>query len=116
MSLLDGPHTVIVIPMKRVRNAYGTYTLVRQTPVPVKRVAVDPFAAGTYGTLESDAGDFNDQLICRGRGEWPGGIKSIIKYDGHEYDTVGVPKIFKRGSRRTRHFVVRMKARGAEVK
>jgi len=119
MSLLDGPHTVIVTPMNRTKNAYGTYTLTRQTPVEVKRVAVDPFGAGTYGTLEgsgADDGDFNDQLIIRGRSKWPGGIRSIVEYEGREYDQVGEAKIFKRGSRRTHHFVVRIKARGAEVK
>lgn len=117
MSLLDGPHTVTVIPMQRVKNGYGTYDLVRQTPVPVKRVAVEPFNAGTYGDVEDeDSGDFNDQSIVRGRGIWPGGIKSIVVFEGVEYDTVGLPKKYVRGSKRTHHFQVRIKQRSAEVK
>jgi len=118
MSLLDGPHTVIVTPKVKRRNAYGSYTLTDGDPITVRRVNVHPFGAGTYGTLEGsdDDGQFNDQFVVKGRGEWPGGIRSTIVFDGQEYDQVGVAKKYIRGSRRTNHWLVRMKARKTEVK
>lgn len=120
MSLLDGPHTVIVIPKVKHRNAYGSYTLTDGDPITVERVNVHPFGAGTYGTLEgsNDDAQFNDQLTIKGRNPavWPGGVRSTIEFDGEIYDQVGQAKYFQRGSRRTNHWLVRMKARGAEVK
>lgn len=116
MSLLDGPHTVTVIPKVKRENAYGTYTLTDGDPIDVTRVNVHPFGAGTYGTLEGEGAEFNDQMVVKGRGTWPGGIRSIIEFNDEIYDQIGEAKYYTRGSRRTNHWLVRMKKQGTVVK
>ena len=108
------PHTVTVVPMIRTRNKYGTYDLTRGEPIVKEEVSVQPFGGGTYGNLETDS-TINDQWTVRGSLPWPGGVKSIIIWEGVEYDQVGLPKEHTIGVG-TQHFQVRMSRRGAEVK
>lgn len=126
MSLLDGPHTITVIPMTKQKDRYGAYKFTRGTPVIVEGVGVDPYGSQSYAGLESDDGtSVNDQIVIRigrirlesqGLTEWPGGSHSIVVFDGVEYDQVGLPKVFQRGSKATNHVKVRASRRSAEVK
>lgn len=122
MSLLDGPHTVTVYPMVvEGKDRYGKPILVRGegivlSPETDTGVDVQNYGAGSLSGLESDTEDsVNDQKTIRGRLPWPGGVHSIIEYEGVEYDQKGLAKEYKRGVR-TQHFMVRVKRRGAEVK
>lgn len=110
-----GPHTVIVTPMVPEKTRFNTWKKVPGTPVPVKGVTVQPFGGGTAGNLETNDDQVNDQWTVRGRGSWPGGVHSTVEYEGQVYDQVGVAKIHSIGQF-TKHFQVRIAARGAEVK
>lgn len=101
--------------MNKERNRFNTWKLTRGEPIKVDDVTVQPFGAGTYGNLESGEGTVRDQFTVRGKGVWPGGVHSIIVYQGKEYDQVGVAKEHIIGQF-TKHYQVRMSARGAEVK
>lgn len=115
MSLLDGPHTVTVIPMIiEGKTVYGTWKTVRGEGIEVPFVTVAPHGTGSFSDMES-SNTINDQMSVKGKGEWPGGVKSIVVFEGVEYDQEGLPKEFTRGVR-TQHYVVRIKRRGAEVK
>lgn len=46
---------------------------------------------------------------------WVGGPHSTVIWDGVEYDQVGVPRTYSRG-RKTKHQVIKLKARGVEVR
>lgn len=106
--------SVTVIPMVRTKNKYGTWDLDRGEPILVEGVSVQPFGGGTVGNLETED-TIRDQFTIRGTGTWPGGVKSIVIYEGVEYDQDGKAKDHRIGVN-TRHFQVRIKARGAEVK
>lgn len=106
--------TVTVIPMIKSKNKYNTYDLTRGEPIVVEEVSVQPFGGGTVGNLETDD-TVRDQFTIRGAGSWPGGVKSLVIYEGVEYDQDGKAKDHRIGVN-TRHFQVRIKARGAEVK
>lgn len=117
MTLLEGPHTVTVYPMSVTgKTKYGTHKLVKGAGIIVEAVTVAPFGSGSFSNLESeDETSVNDTFTVKGQGIWPGGVKSIILYEGVEYDQEGLPKNHTRGVR-TKHYVVRMRRRGAEVK
>lgn len=123
MSLLDnGPHTVTVYPMVvEGKNRYGNPSLVRGEPIILEGVTVQAYGAGSLSGLEDDdETSVNDQHIVRGalndeRPHWPGGTHSIVEWDGVEFDQLGLAKERKQGLR-TKHFQVRIKRRGAEVK
>lgn len=123
MSLLDnGPHTVTVYPMVvEGTNRYGNPILTRGEGIVLEGVSCEPYGAGSLSGLESeDETEINDQITVRGaltedRPAWPGGTHSIIDWDGVEYDQKGLAKHYTRGLR-TKHFLVRIKRRGAEVK
>jgi len=123
MSLLtNGPHTVTIIPMViDGKDKYGGWKLSRgegieRSPENGRGVAVEPYGAGSLSGLEAEDGSsVNDQFTIRGELPWEGGVKSIIVYKGEEFDQMGLPKEFTRGSR-TQHFLVRIKRRSAQVK
>lgn len=117
MSLLEGPHTVTVFPVSVLgKTKYGTHKTIRGAGIIVESVTVAPFGSGSFSNLEAeDEASVNDTFTVKGTGVWPGGVKSIILFNGKEYDQEGIPKVYDRGVR-TKHYVVRMKARGAEVK
>lgn len=119
MSLLDGPHTVFVEPLRtNGRSKYGTYVKSYDPPVEVAHVAVDPHGSESYSGWEAkDESSVNDQITIRGRGVWPGGNQSIITFNGVKYDQKGEPKQFSHGrSGKTHHWKVRAARRSAEVK
>lgn len=124
MSLLTaGPHTVTIFPMMITgKNKYGNWETERgegieRSPENGRGVAVEPWGAGSLSGLEAaDETSVNDQFTIRGELPWEGGTKSIISWNGAEYDQLGLPKEYTRGSYRTHHFVVRMKRRSAPVR
>lgn len=123
MSLLtDGPHTVTVYPMvAEGKTRYGTPNLVRGPGIVLEGVTVQNYGAGSLSGLESeDETEVNDQKVVRGaltdeRPHWPGGTHSIVEWEGEEWDCKGLAKEYTQGLR-TKHFMVRLKRRRAEVK
>lgn len=115
MSILMRPHTVKVTPMVPEKTKYNTWKKVPGKPVTMVGVTVQPFGGGTAGNLETNDDKVNDQWVVRGRGSWPGGVHSTIEFEGQVYDQVGVAKVHSIGQF-TKHFQVRIAARGAEVK
>lgn len=110
-----GPHTVKVTVMRPTKTKYNTWKLNPQEPIEVRGVTVQPFGGGTMGNLETNDDSVRDQFTVRGHGVWPGGVHSQIEFEGQMYDQVGKAKIHSIGQY-TKHFQVRMQARGAEVK
>ena len=116
MSLLDnGPHVVTVFPMVLQKTRYNTWRKVRGEGIKLEGVAVQPFGGGTQGNLETNDQQVNDQWTVRGRGVWPGGVHSIVEWNGEEFDQVGKVKAHTIGHF-TKHYQVRIQARSAEVK
>lgn len=118
MSLIDnGPHTVTVFPMiLEGRDKYGNWNKVKGDGVVLEGVTVQNYGAGSLSGLESeDETSVNDQKVVRGVLPWPGGVHSIVEWNGVEYDQMGLPKEYTQGVR-TQHFMVRIKRRGAQVK
>lgn len=117
MSIITRTHC-FVVPMVPEKTKYNTYKRVRGERIRVDDVTIQPFNGGTSGNLESlTETEVNDQFVIRGKGVWPGGVHSIITFedDPREYDQIGVVKQHKIGTY-TKHFQVRVQARGAEVK
>lgn len=117
MSIITRTHCYVV-PMVPEKTKYNTYKRVRGARIRVEDVTIQPFNGGTSGNLESlTETEVNDQFVIRGPGKWPGGLHSIITFgdDPEEYDQIGKAKQHGIGTF-TKHFQVRVKARGAEVK
>lgn len=117
MSIIPGRKNVRVIPMIKTRDPqYNGWKLTRGVPVEVKDCTVQPFGVDRMSRAESpDEPTVDDQFTVRGRGVWPGGVKSIVEIDGEEYDQVGIAKRHTIGIY-TKHFFVRVQLRKAEVK
>jgi hypothetical protein len=112
----DDNEDVIVIPKIGEKTKYNTWRRVDGEPVLMEGVSVQPFNAGTQGNLEGVMEDrVNDQFQIRGPGVWPGGVHSQVEWRGKLYDQIGEPKQYRQGYF-TKHFVVRIASRGAEVK
>lgn len=104
--------SVTVIPMTVARDRYNSWEKTRGVPVVVDDVTVQ---ADTDRTRDPGENDLLDAKTIRGKGVWPGGVHSIVVIDGEEYDQVGKVKVRSIGTF-TKHFQVRVAARGAEVK
>ena len=118
MSLLKrGPHTVVVYPMVvgPERDRHNKPIMVRGEPVIVKRVTVQPFGIQSFGINEKEGIANTHYVIFVRAGVWPGGLHSIVAWDGREWDQYGEIKEHRVG-RHTHHDVIRIKARDAEVK
>lgn len=112
MSLLDrGKELLVVRPMVKTKNEYGTWDLVPGPPVSVM-AAVQPVTVEEVEAIGTTA-DTTKRVI--GRGPWPGGLHSVIEWDGREWDQKGENRDY-RMSPRTAHFDIIMVARSAEVK
>lgn len=105
------PHTIVVIPMVKTRDQYGEWALTRGRPVSI-RCAVQPLES-----VEANALDVQVSTTRRVIGfvDWPGGPKSIVQWDGREWDADGEQRPYRMG-RNTKHFDVLITARTAEVK
>lgn len=110
-----GPHTVIVTPMVPEKTKYGTWKKRPGDPIKIDGCTVQPFGGGTQGNLETNDDSVRDQYVVRGRGTWPGGVHSTVEFEGEVLDQVGKVKVHGIGQF-TKHFQVRLSARGAEVK
>lgn len=115
MSIIPRSHSVKVTPMVPEKTKYNTWKKVPGKPILIEGVTVQPFGGGTAGNLETNDDKVNDQWTVRGRGSWPGGMHSTVEFEGQVYDQVGVAKVHSIGQF-TKHFQVRIAARGAEVK
>lgn len=112
MTIIPRTH-VDVIPMVALADErYGGYKKVRGVPVRVDDVTVQD---EPVDRRVRDTEGIEDIKVIRGKGEWPGGINSIVVFEGEEYDQIGKARIRKIGYY-TKHFQVRIRARGAEVK
>ena len=111
------PHTVVCIPIVvgPDKDKFGKEVYHRGTPVTIPNVAVQPFGIQAFGIHEKEGIANTHYVIFMDPGVWPGGIHSIVQWDGREWDQYGEIKEHRVG-RRSRHDVVRIKARSAEVK
>jgi hypothetical protein len=116
-ALTNGPDTVTCIPRVVVgQDRTGSNKLGPGTPHTYSGVSVQPAGLAAFGSAE-DPGYINaDYIIMKAiTPAWVGGPHSTVMWNGEEYDQVGVVKRFMRG-RRTKHEVIKLKARGTEVK
>ena len=122
MSALNrGPHTVVCIPKVVIgQDRTGSNKLGPGTPKTYKGVSVMPAGLAAFGQAEdvrSGGMVVNaDYIVMKAlEPRWIGGPHSTVTWEGVEYDQVGVVKTFTRG-RRTKHEVIKLKARGTEVR
>ena len=118
MSLLNGPHTVLVLAKERVQDAMG-YELVDRPPIRVTGVTVQA-SFGQSGAIDEyhDGTQVRSALKIFGRGHWPGGVNSVIRVEngthaGREFDQDGEAIVFDR-SPMTAHYEVNLTARAPE--
>lgn len=115
MSLLDnGPHAVTVTVMTGTKNQYNGWDLTPAgDPISVSGVSVQPVTdeevASSGGTIEITS----KRII--GRGPWPGGVHSVVHWNGRDWDQQGEARIYGM-SERTGHFDVIVHSRSSEVK
>lgn len=106
--------SVNVFPMIVERDPDYNNWVKRRAPQPtlVDDVTIEDVSDRTRDPEELD---LTDVKVIRGKGTWPGGVHSIVEIDGEEYDQIGKVKKRQTGYY-TKHFEVRIAARGAEVK
>lgn len=121
MSLLTkGPHTVVCKPQIVVgKDRTGSNKL---GPGPAKTytgVSVFPAGLAAFGRAEDDRYgtlvNVDFVIIKALQPLWVGGPHSIVVWEGEEYDQVGVVRTHGRGFA-TKHQVIKLKARGTQVK
>lgn len=116
-ALTNGPDTVTCIPRVIIgQDRTGSNKLGPGTPVVYRGVSVQAAGLAAFGSAE-DPGYINSDFIVMKAWlpRWVGGPHSTVIWNGVEYDQVGVVRPFGRG-RRTKHEVIKLKARGTEVK
>lgn len=116
-ALTSGPDTVTCIPRVIVgQDRTGSNVLGPGTPVTYRNVSVQDAGLGAFGKPEQNNVIDADYVIYKPyTPAWVGGPHSTVIWDGVEYDQVGIVKRNHRGSR-TKHEVIKIKARGTEVK
>ena len=94
MSLLNGPHTVLVFTKERVEDEMG-YELVDRPPIRLTGVTVQAYF-GQSGAIDEypDGTQVRSSFKVFGRGHWPGGLNSVIRVEngthaGREFDQDG---------------------------
>lgn len=79
-------------------------------------VSVQPAGLSAFGKDEENNVIDADYIIMKAIDPpWIGGPHSLVEWEGDLYDQVGIVKRFRRG-RRTKHEVIKIKARGTAVK
>lgn len=113
MSMLDGgPDVLTVYPEIEVEDGYGgTKRVPGPTAVQVRgrfqpRGQVEAFTAGESASTGQEV-DSVYRFICR---VFPGGAFAKAEFDGREWEVLGEPRRH-RGSPRTRHDTVMLKAK-----
>lgn len=116
-ALTRGPDTVTCIPKVIVgKDRTNSNVLGPGTPKTYTGVSVQPAGLAAFGSAEEPGYINADYVIFKALlPTWVGGPKSTVIWNGVEYDQVGVVKVFGRGVR-TKHEVIKLKARGTEVK
>ena len=119
-ALTNGPDTVTCIPRVIVgQDRTGSNRLGPGTPKTYKGVSVQPAGLAAFGRAEDDRQGLVvnvDYVIYKAlEPRWVGGPHSTVIWEGTEYDQVGVVRSYRRGSR-TKHEVIKLKARSVEVK
>ena len=116
-ALTNGPDTVICKTMVVVgKDRAGSNVLGPGLARTYKGVSVQPAGLSAFGKDEVNNVIDADYIIMKADSPaWIGGPHSIVIWNGQEYDQVGIVKKFGRG-RRTKHEVVKIKARGTAVK
>lgn len=116
-ALTSGPDTVTCVPRVIVgQDRTGSNILGAGEPVTYYRVSVQDAGLSSYTKPEDNNVIQADYLIYKPlEPAWVGGPHSTVIWEGVEYDQVGIVKRFRRG-RRTNHEVVKIKARGTEVR
>lgn len=114
MSILrDPPHVVQLQRMKRSQSVRGTYEDVPEgepIDVPCSVQAVREWSSAE----EIPVDGLQVLTLCRVfAADWPGDIRSIVRWDGHVWETVGDPQHFTQG-RRTHHWAVTIRKRGED--
>lgn len=115
-------HTIKVITKGVVgTNRYGDNILGDMPPIEVKGVIISRSATSAFSRREMEDHDEGHQpfsrwkLILPGKAVWPGGMHSIIEWEGVKYDQYGESARNDTGVR-TAHTVVFMQSRSAVVK
>lgn len=111
--MLDSPaHVVEVVPQVKTKNAYNGWDLADGEPILV------PCNVQTVTAEEMQVlgGTLTGTLMrCIGRGPWPGGVHSRIRWAGAEWDQEGDARVYSQ-SPRTAHFDAIIRRRSSEVK
>jgi hypothetical protein len=116
-----GPHTVTCIPKVVVgKDRTGSNKLGPGTPKTYQGVTVEPTGLAAFGQAEDVRSggmvvNADYQIMKALEPRWVGGPHSTIVWEGVEYDQVGEARTYSRG-RMTKHQVIKMKARGVEVR
>jgi hypothetical protein len=77
---------------------------------------VQPAGLSAFGQDEANNVIDADYVLMKApEPKWIGGPHSIVEWGGELYDQVGIVKRYNRG-RRSKHEVVKLKARGTAVK
>ena len=118
MSLLNGPHTVLVFTKERVKDEMG-YELVNRPPIRLTGVTVQAYF-GQSGAIDEyhDGTQVRSSLKVFGRGRWPGCFNPLDRVEngthaGREFDQDGEAVVFDR-SPMTAHYEVNLTARVPE--
>ena len=118
VSLLNGPHTILVFTKERVKDEMG-YELVNRPPIRLTGVTVQAYF-GQSGLIDEyhDGTQVRSAFKVFGRGHWPGGVNSVIQVEngrlaGRQFDQDGEAIVFDR-SPMTAHYEVNLTARAPE--
>jgi hypothetical protein len=85
-------------------------------PVTFTGVSVQPAGLAAFGRAEDDGNINVDYIIYKAfTPPWNGGPHSIVRWNGQDYDQIGVVKRFGRG-KRSKYEEIKLKARGTAVK
>lgn len=116
-ALTNGPDTVVCVPKVITGvDRTGSNVLGNGLPVTYKGVSVQPIGLSAFTQAETPGLVNADYLIIKAfEPAWVGGPKSTIRWNGMEFDQVGVVRRFGRG-RHSKSEEIKLKARSTEVK
>jgi len=111
MTLMDrGRHKVLVIPKLGKQDSAKAWFWVDLPAVEVEGLHIEKVSTEEATALNSQVATVYRVI---GRGPWPGGAKSIVKWMGRDWDQLGEAMVYGNG-RRTQHFDVLIQARKAK--
>lgn len=114
MNLLDNPpHVVVVQNMKRTQNARGLYEDVPDgEPI---QVGCSVQSVREWSSAEEiPVNGLQLLTLCRiFARDWPGTVRSVVLWDGFQWETVGSPQHFIVG-KRTHHWAITVRRLGGD--